>query len=626
MSGTLRLLQVEDSESDAALIVRLLGKSGYTVHSERVENAGEMRAALANQPWDVIVCDYHLPQLDAPTALKLLQEMGIDIPFIVVSGAIGEEIAVGMMKSGAHDYVMKRNLPRLMPAIEREIREAAIRRERRQADDALRVAREEADRERRLLDAVFVAQTDAVLIWGADGVVVRTNPAAAGFFGFDLKGSDIELTGWLGSTVTRRALGGETVVNVEHTARDLAIETSAAPMRNRAGEIVGAVTISRDITQRKRSEERLRQTQRLESIGLLAGGIAHDFNNILTAVSGNIALALEDSCPDCQAASVLPIALESVQRAAGLTRQLLAYAGKGAFVRASVPVAEIAQNTILMLRASTSKKVELRTELEANLSPVLMDPSQMEQIILNLVLNGIEAIGEGRAGTVTLAASERNGFVRIEVSDTGCGMDQETQKRIFEPFFTTKFTGRGLGLAAVAGIVRSLNGEISVSSGLGRGTSIQVLLPVSKDRPASAEARPPPVLPSAGGTVLVVDDEPQIRKMAAAYLKKRGITVVEAANGKEAIDRIVAGGTAIRVVLLDIAMPEMTGDQALLLIAKVRPDIHVIVSSGYGGTEVKQHFEAMKVRAFLPKPYSGDQLLAHVLPALAEWSEGHGHE
>ncbi len=623
MTEVLRVLQIEDSESDAALIARLLEKAGYTVQTRRVDEAADMRAALAEQAWDVIIADYHMPSFDAPGALRVLHETGQDLPFIVVSGAMGEDVAVAIMKDGAHDYLLKGNLTRLAPAVEREIREAHVRHERRQAEEALRIALREAEEGHRLLDTVFTTLTDGVLICDAEGVIVRTNPAGAAFFGLNPAGMHLRefmekgrVAGGFDTSVTRRALCGETVINAEQTQGDRAVETSSAPMRDSEGRITGAVTISRDITERKRAEERLRKAQKLESIGLLAGGIAHDFNNILTAVSGNIALALQDLCPDCEVRSILEVATESVERAAGLTRQLLAYAGKGAFVRTRVPVSDVAESTIRLLRNSVPKRIELRADLAKDLPSLQMDPTQMEQVFINLILNGVEAIGEGRTGTVTVRTGLSQGSVLIEVVDTGSGMNVETQARMFEPFFTTKFIGRGLGLAAVDGIVRSLSGSISVDSALGRGTRIRILLPAA----VAAETSPEPVEAPAGGqeggTVLVVDDEPQVRKIAATLLKKRGITVLEASSGKEAIDLLISGGADVRAVLLDMAMPEVAGDEALPVIVKLRPDIQVIVSSGFSDSEVKEHFSAMHVRSFLPKPYNGEQLLAHVLAAL----------
>jgi PAS domain S-box-containing protein len=251
------------------------------------------------------------------------------------------------------------------------------------------------------------------------------------------------------------------------------------PLLDETGGPRGAVAGFLDVTERRRMDERLRQAQKAESIGLLAGGIAHDFNNILTAVNGNISFALDNLGPDCAMRNYLEVAMQSVQRAAGLTRQLLAYAGKGAFVREPVIASEVAKNAVQLLGATVSKKIELQTELAEAVSPITMDPSQLEQVLMNLILNGAEAIGEG-PGAVTVRTGGDESCVSIEVEDTGCGIDEATQKRMFDPFFTTKFVGRGLGLAAVQGIVQSLNGEIAVDSVVGRGTRIRVTLPVDK--------------------------------------------------------------------------------------------------------------------------------------------------
>jgi hypothetical protein len=622
MSKFLDILQVEDSESDAQLIVRLLEKAGYDVHAKRVETASRMRAALREQVWDLVIADYHLPQFDAPTALALLRDSGFDIPFIVVSGAIGEDRAVNLMKNGAHDYVMKANLVRLVPAVERELQEAVMRREGRLADEALRVARRGAEENHQLLDAVFTAHTDAVLVSDTVGVVIRANPAASTIFGFDPAGMAMEsilehldVTPGHQRTATQRALSGETVLHLEETAGDRTFESSASPMRKSGGQIIGAVTVVRDITGRKRIEQQLRQAQKLESITLLAGGIAHDFNNILTVVGGNVSLALEQSCPDCDVHTILPAALEAVQRAAGLTRQLLAYAGKGAFVIATVSVSAAAEQAVASLSRSLPERIRITTQIAPHLPNLQMDPSQMDQLFSNLILNAVEAIPEGRDGIVNVRAALESDCIAIEVTDNGCGLDAETRQRMFEPFFSSKSPGRGLGLAAVEGIVRVLDGRILVDGVIGGGTRIKILLPVPKAvRPLATPGIAAPVSSAIYGTVLVVDDEPKVRELVNAMLTRRGIPVLEASSGKEAIERLAAEGSAVRVVLLDMAMPEMAGDVALPLIRQMRPDVHVIVSSGFHERDVQQHFSHIESCSFLPKPYTREQLLAAILP------------
>jgi PAS domain S-box-containing protein len=520
---------------------------------------------------------------------------------------------------------MKSNLLRLVPALEREIQEAAVREERRLADEALRIERRETERSHQLLDAVFIAQTDAMMVCDTGGTVIRSNPAAFKVFGFDPTAMAIpavlerlHIPAGPGRSATQQALAGEMVVNLEQASGDRTLESSSLPMRGAAGEIVGAVTIIRDISDRKRAEQRLQQAQKLESIALLAGGIAHDFNNILTVVGGNITLALEESCPDCEARSILPAALESVQRAAFLTRQLLAYAGNGAFVREPVSVSGVAEQAVAIQMPSLPERIHLVTDVAPDLPPLLMDPGQMQQVFSNLILNAVEAIPDGQPGTVRVCAGLQGNVVRIEVSDNGCGIDTETQKRIFDPFFTTKFPGRGLGLAAVQGIVRTLDGRIAVDSAVGLGTRIEVTLPV----PAAALPAPPAVavprtVSPEYGAVLIVDDEPMIRKMAGAFLKKLGIPVLEAGSGKEAIERLVREGEDVRAVLLDMTMPEMPGDVALPIIRRLRPDVRVIVSSGFQDRDVQRHFSLIEACRFLPKPYTREQLLAEVLPAVS---------
>jgi len=628
MNRVLNLLQVEDSESDAALVVRELERAGHKVHAERVETAPRMRAALQAGSWDAIIADYHLPQFDAPAALAILRKSGLDIPFLVVSGAVGEERAAAMMKAGAHDYVMKSNLARLAPAVEREIQEAQVRLATRQAAKELLAAQRETERSHQLLDAVFTAQTDALLVFDTTGTVVRSNPAAWSILGFEPAGMTIAsvldnlgIPPGPGASATALALAGKTGAHVEHSTAERTFESSAMPMRDATGRIVGAVTIIRDVTARKQAEQRLEQAKKLESIALLAGGIAHDFNNILTVVSGNISLALEESCPDCETRSILPAALDAVGRAARLTRQLLAYAGKGTFLREAVSVAEVGRKVVETTLPVLRRGVSLSAEFATDLPPLTMDPGQMEQLFSNLIANALEAIPDGMPGIITVAARFEGDAIHIEVADNGTGMDAETQKRIFDPFFTTKFQGRGLGLAAVDGIVRSLNGRITVGSTIGLGTSVELVLPARRTvapEPVAAAAAPAPAAAANGkyGAVLVVDDEPMIRALAAALLRRHGIPVLEAGNGKEAVDRLAHEGAQVRAVLLDMAMPEMSGDVALPIIRKLRPDVRVIVSSGYHDSDIEQRLRHIAECSFLSKPYTREKLLAEILPAV----------
>ena len=493
MSVILRVLQVEDSESDAGLIIRELERAGYEVRSKRVEDPREMREALQEQVWDVIIADYNLPRFSATAALKILHEIGRDIPFLVVSGVIGEDIAVEMMKAGAHDYLMKNNLARLTSAVEREIRQFHYRQQ-------LTQQRQILERQSTLINLSH----DAIITANGNRMIETWNAGAEEIYGW----AENEAVGkvmhrLLETSVAEPANEIEGALRKDghwegelvHTRRDgqrIVVESRQVLVRDNFGLPVGILEINRDITERKQMEERLRQTQKAESIGVLAAGLAQEFNNLLTAVLGNATLALQDSCPDCDVKGPLTAAIESTQCAVNLTRQLLAYAGKGAVVREPACVSDIAESTVQLIRASLPEKIELRTELAADLPSVLMDPRQMQQVLTNLILNAAESIDRAQGGKVTLRTGLHGACVYLEVSDTGCGMDEETQSRVFDPFFTTKSLGRGLGLPAAQGIVRSLSGEIQIDSTVGFGTRTTVLLPVPQTAVAIMEA------PSAG--------------------------------------------------------------------------------------------------------------------------------
>jgi two-component system cell cycle sensor histidine kinase/response regulator CckA len=410
--------------------------------------------------------------------------------------------------------------------------------------------------------------------------------------------------------------------------------------------ISGAVLVVRDLTQKKSSEAlqreneaALQQAQKLESIGVLAGGIAHDFNNLLTGIMGNAGLARRalDSGKTEQAASLLGDVLSASQRAADLTRQLLAYAGKGRFVIASVDLCRLVSEVSTLIRASISKKINLVIDVPEDCPLVEADRAQLQQLVMNLVINGGEAIGD-EPGTLTVRVrtqhvTERRerpraeGFpivtgeyVRIEVTDTGAGMDPETRNRIFEPFFTTKFLGRGLGLSAALGIVRGHHGAISVRSEPGRGTAFTVLLPVPRE-PRVSDRVSGHFLVEHGlqgaGTILVADDEEGIRALVSNVLGEAGYTVELAEDGQQVVERLRDLGDDVRLILLDLTMPELGGAEAASELRRMQPNTPIIAMSGYGDIEVLQQFSEAGVDEFLPKPFTPEELAAKVRDVLS---------
>jgi len=371
--------------------------------------------------------------------------------------------------------------------------------------------------------------------------------------------------------------------------------------------------------------DQLRQAQRLESIGILAGGVAHDFNNLLTGVLVNAKLILDDVPPDHPARTRAEEIAEAAQRAAGLTRQLLAYSGKGTFDIQRIDLSALVRDTSELTRLSIPKNVSLELELAEALPAINADASQIQQIIMNLVINGAEAITMEKQGSVVMRTGiedideqfiqrtlisdvEPGRYVFLEVQDTGYGMDAPTLARIFDPFFTTKFTGRGLGLAAVLGIIRGHKGTVQVQTAPGEGTTFKVLFPASD----STTIPPRPKLEMGtlrgSGTILVVDDEAIVRKVAQAALEQSGYTVISADSGEAAIDLFRKATDEIAIVLLDMTMPGLSGYETFLELKRARPAVKVLLSSGYNEMETTQRFAGQRLAGFLQKPYTAAAL------------------
>ncbi|HEU4648404.1 MAG TPA: CHASE domain-containing protein [Gemmatimonadales bacterium] len=425
-----------------------------------------------------------------------------------------------------------------------------------------------------------------------------------------------------------------------------------APLRNEAGEITRWFGTCTDVDDPRRAQQALQQAQKLESIGVLAGGIAHDFNNLLTGITGNVSLAASTLPPDDAARPMLDDALRASERAASLTAQLLAYAGKGRFFLQSVDLCSVINELVPLIRATISRKVAVRLDLAPDCPAVRGDASQLQQLLMNLIINGAEAIGDA-VGTVTVRVRgevlsarppEFAGdnlapglFVRIEVEDTGCGMDQATLAQIFDPFFTTKFTGRGLGLAAALGIVRGHRGAIAIRTAPGHGSTFSVLLPGEPSQPntaappaaaplaTSSPAAAPVAAPSApqpspakngNGLVLLADDELTVRRVGMAALERLGYEVIVAEDGGQALALALAPGRQLRLAMLDLTMPELGGAEVARRLRDAWPTLPIVVMSGYGEQEALLRLAGISVDGFLPKPFTDKQLERAVEEAL----------
>jgi two-component system cell cycle sensor histidine kinase/response regulator CckA len=520
-------------------------------------------------------------------------------------------------------------------------------------------AEEQLQYQLNLADAIAANAAEGLLLMDKEGRITFANPTVEAMFGW----SQEELIGtplhdklhcrrpdgtWYPSEecphnqvlITGETLRTDDDFFVHRNGNILPVSCSIAPIR--ADSIIaGAIMVVRDLTEQKEAEasqrenqEALQQAQKLESIGVLAGGIAHDFNNLLTGIMGNAGLARRaiTAGKTEQAATLLRDVLSASQRAADLTRQLLAYAGKGRFVIMPVDLCKLVSEVSTLIRTSISKKITLVLDVPEDCPLVEADRAQLQQLVMNLVINGGEAIGDA-PGTLTVRVrtehfTERRerpraegfpittgDYVRIDVMDTGEGMDAETRSRIFEPFFTTKFLGRGLGLSAALGIVRGHRGSISVRSEPGHGTTFTILLPVQREvyRPERISGRVTVEREIHGvGTILVADDEEGIRSLVESVLTEAGYTVELVEDGAGAIERLRELGDQVRLVLLDLTMPVLGGAEAATELRQIQPEIPIVAMSGYGDIEVMQRFSDVGVDDFLPKPFTPDQLTAKI--------------
>jgi two-component system cell cycle sensor histidine kinase/response regulator CckA len=503
-----------------------------------------------------------------------------------------------------------------------------------------RALRASEDRLRRIFELIPSPLALATL----DGVIIDCNQALCQLSGYRRD----ELIGSTGSQIGLWP-EAEPQERLAALAADDERQGAELTMRSRDGEIHTLLVASRrldiegrptlifaaqDLSEKRALEQQMLHAQKLESLGILAGGIAHDFNNLLTGILGGADLAARGLSLLSPAREHLADIGTAAKRAAELCRQLLAYSGKGRFLVQPLDLAELVREMGHLLSVSISKKVALHYRVAPAVPAIEADPAQVRQIVMNLIVNASEAIGE-KGGAIEVATGmalcdaaflrdchpatgiEPGEFVFLEVSDDGSGMDGATLARIFDPFFTTKFTGRGLGLAAVLGIMRGHRGAIHVDSTPGRGTTFRLFFPPSADRPATPVAPAPQAEEAAGhGLILLVDDETAVRNAASGMLEEAGFTVLTAANGKEAVAAFERDKERIVLVVLDLTMPELDGSACFRALRSLKPDVKVLLTSGYDEQDAVNAFSGEGLAGFLQKPFTFDELLAKVREAL----------
>ena len=639
MNAPVNILLLEDDLQDAELIRELFDRENFACRLTRVDTKADFEAALSQGGFAAIISDFTLPAYDGLSALTLARAMRPEVPFIFFAGTLGEDRGVQALKAGATDYLLKTRPKRLVSAVQQALRHAEAHAGRARAEQNLK------DSEARLR-SILESANDAIVMSDSRGVMLLLNRAAERIFGYSQEEAVGQPLTLLmperyrkahAAGLERASLGGEgkligktvELCGLRKNGSEFPLELSLA--RWQTGTDVFYSGIIRDITERKRLEDHLRQAQKMEALGRLAGGVAHDFNNLLTVITGSSHLLLRRLGKDDAGREKAQRIKDAGERGAMLTRQLLAFSRQQVLEPRVLDLNAMVAGMEELLSPLVGEDVSLVTALSRVPVHVRADPGQIEQIIMNLITNAKDALAGG--GQITIStrlggretavlvgerATTPGPYAALEISDTGCGMDAATKARLFEPFFTTKERGKGtgLGLATVYGIVQQSGGSIAVSSEPGRGSTFTIYLPQVTGPPAAASASPSAARIQGSETVLLVEDEPDVRMLAREALEEAGFRLLEAQQGVEALALAKKHRGAIHLLLTDVVMPEMGGPELADRMAAAYPEMKVLFMSGYADSTIRRRGVLKSRMALLSKPFSPDALVRKVREVL----------
>jgi len=640
MPRPLKVLMVEDNPADAELVLLELRRAGFEPDCQRVDTEAAYLERL-DDGLDLVLSDFQMPLFNGLRALELLKERGLEVPFILVSGTVGEDTAVMAVKDGAADYLMKDRLARLGAAVTHAMEERRLRTERKQAEEALRASEK---RFKALFEqaAVGVAQADATT-----GQFVQVNQRFCDIVGRSRqelekltfteitdprdRDRDLETFGQMKAGAIRESIREKRYLRKDHAEVWVNLTVSAMWAPGEAPDYVIAVV--QDITKRKQLEDQFRQAQKMEAVGTLAGGIAHDFNNILAAIIGYTELAgmVLEGNPEVRAH--LGSVLQASSRATDLIRQILTFSRQQPLERRPILLLPVVKESLKLLRSTIPSTVEFELSLATDSPVVLADATQVHQLLMNLGTNAWHAMKDGtgrlqiklekcavnESQAVALPGLRPGIYAHVSVSDTGCGMDEATLRRIFEPFFTTKPPGEGtgLGLAVVHGIMDSHDGVVTVHSRPGEGTRFDLYFPAHVGKAAVPyPAKEGPAPRGHGEQILVVDDEELIAQLIRRALDVLGYRVDCATLPAAALALVRADPQRFALVLTDQTMPGMSGLVLASHLRQIRPGLPVIMMTGYTAALMAEQVEAAGIRQLLLKPITIHSLGVAVHAAL----------
>ncbi len=621
----IRILLLEDDPNDVELCKHTLASQGgsYVIHS--VGDPEQFKRAVYSKNYDVILGDYKLPNWSGLEAIRWLKASGFAIPFILVTGTLGEELAVECIKEGATDYVLKGKLDRLPFAIERAVHEAELRWERDQAERELR----ESERE-----YASIVEGAPYGIYRVDqtGRILMANPAFIKMLGYEHAAEVLELNMerdiYLNVGDRQEALGkleeNAVAARPEVTwrrkdGRSIVVRIEGRRFESVPGGVPLYEAFVQDITERRAMEQRFQQTQKMEAIGRLAGGVAHDFNNLLMIIRGCAELLDHHKADPGRIGGYIKQINDATSIAASVVQQLMAFSRKQVPEKASVDCNTVLRDLRKLLPRILGEDIQIVFHPGQAIRHVSADRSQIEQVILNLAVNARDAMpNSGRlmlkTENIVLNSPqiERGGvelppgpYVMLSVADNGTGMSAEIQSHIFEPFFTTKEQGKGtgLGLATVYGIVKDSGGFIGVNSDVGQGTTFRIYFPAITEKKEAGQSAQPVGAPGGSETILLVEDEAALREITGEYLQSRGYNVLAASSSLHALEICRTHDQPIDILLTDIVMPGIRGPELVKSALDMRPGMRVIYVSGYADRDMES--VALESNAvFLRKPYS----------------------
>jgi PAS domain S-box-containing protein len=625
MTPPLRILFLEDSEDDVLLINRHLQRGGYQIDYKCVDCEIAFRETLLSSTWDLVISDYSLPGLNALAAIAIFKTEGLDIPFLVVSGAVGEETAVEVLKAGAHDVLIKNNLARLVPAVERELREAAIRRARRKAELDLHASEMKFRR---------IVETAQEGIWMLDrhGKTTYMNRRMSEMLAIHTEAdSNISLLDIIVDRKMVDALAaqirGATIPNTTYRTqcRLRKVDGSALwgllafnSIPDEQGACMGHLAMIFDITEHRRLQEQLMVSDRMASVGMLAAGVAHEINNPLAATLTNLHLAIEtlpnlhidpaSQADHLELTEEIQDAIEASERLRNIVHDLNLFSRAPGSPLGPVDIKNVLESSLRMAWNELKHRAKIERDFQP-IPPVLGDESRLGQLFLNIIVNAAHAMDEGKANQNFLRLStgmDSQGRAMIRISDTGSGMSSDVLSHLFTPFYTTKAigVGTGLGLSICHRIVQALGGEIRVESELGNGTTFHIFLPpadVSVPSPRTERIRRPVVLASA--RILVIDDEPIVGTAIKRAMAKEHDVVIEL-SARRALERIRVG-EPFDIILCDLMMPDMTGADLYAELYNLAPEraADMIFMTGGAFTPNAQAFLNTVANDRLEKPF-----------------------